>query len=87
MARRLSVYWRFLRRAENRTTLGWLGGGAATVAAGLWLALTHYFPATPAPPPAPKPPERASECRLEVNQGIAACQDGVRINGPVTITR
>jgi hypothetical protein len=83
MARRLSVYWRFLRRAENRTLLGWLGGGAATVVAGLWLAVTHYLPATPAQ----KPPERTSECRQEVDQGIAACQGGVRIDGPVTITR
>jgi hypothetical protein len=84
MARRPSIYWRFLRQTENRTILGWLGGGAATVAAGLWLALTYYFPATPPPP---KAPERTVECHQTIDQGIAACEGGVHTNGPVTITR
>jgi hypothetical protein len=84
MARRPSVYWRFLRQPENRTILGWLGGGVATVAAGLWLALTYYIPATPPPP---KAPERTVECHQTIDQGIAACEGGVHTNGPVTITR
>ena len=82
MVRRPSVYWRFLRQPENRTILGWLGGGAATVAAGLWLALTYYLPAKQPP----KAPERTSECRMTVNQGVAACEGGVH-TGQVTITR
>jgi hypothetical protein len=31
-----SDIWDFLRDGTNRSVLGWIGGGIATVAAGIW---------------------------------------------------
>jgi hypothetical protein len=84
MAKHPSVYWRFLRQPGNRAILGWLGGGVATVAAGIWLVLTYYLPAAP---PLPKALAHTSECHQTIDQGLAACEGGLHIAGPVTIAR
>ena len=36
--------WGFIRQKENRELLGWLGGGAVAVIAGLWAAFVYFFP-------------------------------------------
>jgi hypothetical protein len=36
----LAGSWRWLRRASNRTILGWLGGGLIVLAGGLWIVFT-----------------------------------------------
>ena len=73
MAKGPASLWRFLRNPENRTILGWLGGGAAAVAAGLWLVVTHYFPPTPATPRQADAPR--SDCTITANSSVAACRD------------
>jgi hypothetical protein len=68
-----------MRKAENRRIISWLAGGGATVAAGIWLALTHYFP------PESKKSDQTTECWQTVTQGVGGCRD-VKV-GTITITR
>jgi hypothetical protein len=43
----------FLRDESNRALLGWIGGGLAVLATGLWAVFVHFYPlpeAKPGPP-------------------------------------
>jgi hypothetical protein len=39
--------WSFLRQKRNRDVLGWIGGGAVVVTAGVWAVFTFFW--TPSP--------------------------------------
>jgi hypothetical protein len=36
---------RIIRRSDNRRALSWLGGGLIVLATGIWVLVTHFFPA------------------------------------------
>ena len=66
--------------AQNRDTLTWLGGGAATAAGGLWVALRAVLDRDTDQPDKRKPvgPRSSAEA------GVAGGRD-VRIGGDVTV--
>lgn len=48
----------FLRDESNRAPLGWIGGGLAAAAGGLWAVYVHFYPA---PEAKPGPPQKQIE--------------------------
>jgi hypothetical protein len=85
MSSRLPTLWGFLRDASNRKVLGWLGGGAVTAAGAVWLVVTHFLPAmaTSTAPSGDGAPR--VNCEQVVERGVAACEGGVRVEGPFII--
>jgi hypothetical protein len=51
----------FLNNADNRALLGWLGGGLATFAGGLWVVLRYFLDRPKNKPKEFKAKEDASE--------------------------
>lgn len=47
--------WHFLQNKANRDILGWLGGGLAVLAAGVWAVITYTLPEKQAEPNGPGP--------------------------------
>jgi hypothetical protein len=41
----LSEVWKFVRNANNRTVLSWVGGGAVVIIAAAWAVFVYVFPA------------------------------------------
>jgi hypothetical protein len=62
--------WRFVGRKRNREILGWVGGGVAVVASGIW-AVTVYL----------SPPLKLQEVR---RTEIEARCGGVAVGGSVS---
>jgi hypothetical protein len=66
--------WRFLRDKRNQQVLGWLGGGLAVAATGLWFAVVYFFPPVP-------------EAKREVARpAVRADRGGIAIGGDVSGT-
>ena len=42
----MAKVWSFLEQKRNREILGWAGGGAMIVAAGLWAVITYLYPSS-----------------------------------------
>lgn len=61
----MTRWWRFLQNGRNREVLGWLGGGAAVVAAALWAVFVHFDQPAEAPPAETRP-------NVEARDGSAA---------------
>jgi hypothetical protein len=51
----------FLRDESNRALLGWIGGGLAIAAGGLWAVFVHFYP-TPETKPPPVQKQIEAEC-------------------------
>ena len=51
-------FWSFLKAEENQKLLGWIGGGLAVLATGLWVVFVHFYPS---PEPKPGPPQKQIE--------------------------
>ncbi|QBR71503.1 hypothetical protein CU048_09675 [Beijerinckiaceae bacterium] len=50
--------WVFLKSEDNQKLLGWIGGGLALIAGGLWAVFVYFFPA---PQTKPNPPQKHIE--------------------------
>jgi hypothetical protein len=69
----------FLRDESNRALLGWIGGGGAIAAGGLWAVFTFYVDHSKPPPPP------ATTIVAQKGTGIASGRD-TNVNAPVTIS-
>jgi hypothetical protein len=67
-------FWKFIGSKGNRARLGWLGGGAVVVIAGLWTAFIYFFPHKIDP----------GGGVTEISATIRASCGSVAINGPVS---
>jgi len=59
--------WQILENEKNRQVLGWLGGGAAIVAGGLWALVTFFY--------SPQPASQPSNVTVEAPGGVGAGGD------------
>jgi hypothetical protein len=66
----------FLRDEGNRALLGWIGGGLAAVAAGLWAVYIYFFP--------PQIGDGGGAIKVEANCGSAAAQ-GTFLGSSITV--
>jgi hypothetical protein len=62
--------WSFLVSKKNREIIGWVGGGAAVVIAGLWTVFVYFHP----------PKNDGDDSR----RGVTASHGGIAIGGDVT---
>jgi hypothetical protein len=77
----MSSFWRFLRDKRNQQVLGWIGGGLAFVATGLWAAFIQFFPPQKSTETKASEQLRASE---PARANVQADCSGIAIGGNVT---
>ncbi len=67
----METIWAFLSDATNRDTLAWIGGGVATVASAIWIAVKHFADNKSQE----KPPRNAGATSAAAGQGLASSGD------------
>jgi len=68
----------FFESAKNRQIVGFFGGGAAVMLAGIWTVLIYFFPHTG------NPPEPRGVTVVTQSGALSSGRDTI-INGPVTL--
>ena len=61
--------WEFIRQKRNREILGWLGGGIAVLASGIWAMTVYFFP--PHKTRDAKPAEIEARCGVAVGGNVS----------------